>query len=72
MLWWTVSQLKSRNPAVRQSCLEKLGQSEDQSLIPTIAPLLKDSEGIVRIAAADALGQVGRGVGHRAISGGRR
>lgn len=59
MLWWTVNQLKSKNPAVRQSSLEKLGQSEDLSHIPTIVPLLKDSEAIVRVAAADALGRLG-------------
>src|SRR5438270_8537417 len=59
MLWWTVSQLKSKNPTVRQSCLETLGQSEDQSLVPTITPLLQDPESIVRLAAADALGKLG-------------
>jgi HEAT repeat protein len=59
MLWWTVSQLKSKNPAVRQSSLEKLGESEDETHIPTIAAFLKDPESVVRAAAASALGKLG-------------
>jgi HEAT repeat protein len=65
MLWWTVNQLKSRNPAVRQSSLEKIGQTDDPSLISTAAPLLKDPAPAVRTAAADAIGRLG---GEQAIA----
>lgn len=59
MLWWTVNQLKSKNPAVRQSSLEKIGQTDDPSLVATAVPALKDPVASVRAAAADAIGRLG-------------
>lgn len=67
MLWWTVSQLKSKNAGARAGALHKLGDSEDPNFIPVIVPFLYDPEPTVRIAAAGALGHLGTEPAVRAL-----
>ena len=52
MLWWTLQQLKSKNPEVRIQAIEKLREAEDERTVEVlILSATQDSESMVRLAA---------------------
>lgn len=63
MLWLTLRQLKSDNPATRVRAVEKLARSRSEQAIELLTKALKDKEGSVREAAARALGEIGDAAG---------
>lgn len=56
MQWWTVKQLRSRNPRARLAAVQKLGPDEAAALVQPLGLLLSDSDPAIRAAAAAALG----------------
>ncbi|MBC8001947.1 MAG: HEAT repeat domain-containing protein [Opitutaceae bacterium] len=58
MHWWTLQQLKSKNPAARQKAAETLSEQASPEIVPSVKGLLSDGEATVRRAAVQTLGKV--------------
>lgn len=58
MHWWTLQQVKSKNPDARQRAAEKLAEQPSPEIIPLLTGLLSDGESAVRKAAVQTLGKV--------------
>ena len=55
MLWWTLRQLKSKDPNVRAKAVEKLASSKGLQRFDPLATALADESAQVRAAAAEAM-----------------
>ncbi len=55
MQWWTLKQLKARNPRTRFSAVRALARSEAIQLVDPIVELLSDTDATVRSAAAETV-----------------
>ena len=58
MHWWTLQQVKSKNPAARRRAAENLAEKATPEIIPVLEGLLSDGEAAVRKAAVQSLGKV--------------
>jgi HEAT repeat protein len=56
MLWWTLWQLKSRNPKTRARALWKLSKIKDSRAVEHLIAALRDRHWLVRKTAVEALG----------------
>ncbi len=59
MLWWTLKQLKSKNPKTREHAAEKLGKSGNAKAVEPLINALKDENDYVSAEATIALGEIG-------------
>jgi len=59
MLWWTLRQLESKDPATRQRAAEELAKAKEAKVIDVLVPLLQDPHSGVRKAAAQSLSALG-------------
>ena len=62
LLQSAISDLQSPDPRVRRKASRTLGQLKHVSAVQTLCDTLKDEDGIVRAAAAEALGSIGDNV----------
>ena len=56
MIWWTLQQLKAKNPKTRCQAIEKLAREKEPQAWDALVQMLEDEEVDVRIAAVRALG----------------
>lgn len=59
MLWWTLRQLKLRDPEIPKHAAEKLGKSRDPRVVEPLGAALKDESWQVREPAAWAPERIG-------------
>lgn len=59
MLWFTLRQLRAKNPETRRRAAFKLGASRKRTAVPALAAALGDPDWGVRHAAVEALGRIG-------------
>lgn len=59
MLWWTLRQLKSKNPETRLRAVRRVEELGDARAVGPLMATLKDKRKEVRKAAAEALGRIG-------------
>jgi hypothetical protein len=59
MLWWTLWQLRSKNPETRARAAHKLGGSRKARAVESLVAVLGDKDRQVRETAAQALRQLG-------------
>jgi len=59
MLWWTLRQLRSKNPAVRRRAAAKLSESREVRAVKPLIAALKDQDQHVQAIAAKVLGEIG-------------
>jgi len=59
MIWWQVRRLRSENPSVRLSAVNRLALTYDPRVAGPLLGCLSDSDSHVRCAAASALGRLG-------------
>lgn len=57
--WWTLRQLKSKDPSVRRRAAEELGNSRNKQAIRALVTALNDDHIYVRAAAQGALAKIG-------------
>src|SRR6185369_10553304 len=55
MQWWTLKQLKARNPRTRFSAVRRLARTDAALLLDPLVELLSDSDARVRSAAAETV-----------------
>ena len=58
MLWWTLRQLRSKNPKIRTNAAEKLKAAKDPGVLKPMIPLLQHANPDVRVVAAELLGDL--------------
>lgn len=59
MLWWTLQQLKSSDPARRVKAARSLASARQRRAVPALIRSLQDDHPHVRIAIIEALGAIG-------------
>src|SRR6185436_5612942 len=55
MHWWTVKQLKFKNPQTRRQAVEKLAETRTEEAIDCLMDALQDDDPLVRLAAVKGL-----------------
>lgn len=61
MLWWTLRQLKSKNPETRKRAVKKLGKSGNAKAVEPLIDALKDNDHYGSEDAATILGKISDG-----------
>jgi HEAT repeat protein len=59
MLWWTLRQLKSSDPAARIKAVTELGEAKQGKAVPDLVKILQDENPEIRLAVIHALGTIG-------------
>jgi HEAT repeat protein len=57
MIWWTLQQLKAKDPATRLRAIARLSDDEDPSVAGSLLPLIADSNPAVQAATMKVLGK---------------
>jgi len=62
MIWWTLQQLKSADPAIRIKAARDLGSAKSRKAVPGLVKSPQDENPSVRLAVIEALGAIGHPV----------
>ena len=57
MNWWTLQQLKFKNPQTRRQAIDKLAAQPPSDAVPGLLSAIEDEAPEVRVAAVHALGR---------------
>jgi HEAT repeat protein len=58
MHWWTLQQLKFKNPQTRRQAIEKLASEGTDESVEHLISALQDDDNAVRLAVVQALGRL--------------